>query len=73
VRAANGATPNVGQPNTQVQEDAMRDSHVTLEQFPTATTGVQAAHSPNSFELADGERFDLRIAPVTKLFDGKPV
>jgi FtsP/CotA-like multicopper oxidase with cupredoxin domain len=24
------------------------------------------AHSPESFEFVDGDRFDLRIAPVTK-------
>jgi FtsP/CotA-like multicopper oxidase with cupredoxin domain len=51
----------------------MRDSHAAFERFPTATTGVSAAQSPTSFELADGEQFDLRIAPVTKQFDGTPV
>ena len=55
------------------REDAMRDSQVAFDQFPTATTGVPAAQSPDSFELADGEQFDLRIAPVTKRFDGKPM
>jgi FtsP/CotA-like multicopper oxidase with cupredoxin domain len=63
------ATQNTG----RLEEDAMRDSHATFEQFPMTTTSVPAAHSPSSFELADGERFDLRIGPVTKQFDGKPV
>ena len=36
--------------------------------FPTATAGLPVAHPPESFELVDGDRFDLRIAPVTKRF-----
>jgi FtsP/CotA-like multicopper oxidase with cupredoxin domain len=34
--------------------------------FPTATTGLPEAHSPESIELADGAEFDLRIGPVAK-------
>src|SRR5512134_1400275 len=34
--------------------------------FPTETAGLPAARSSESIELADGDRFDLRIAPVAK-------
>src|SRR5437588_8214216 len=36
------------------------------EQFPTAVAGLPAARPPEIVELADGEEFDLRIAPVAK-------
>src|SRR6059058_3457899 len=36
------------------------------EQFPTAVAGLPAARTPEIVELADGEEFDLRIAPVAK-------
>jgi len=36
------------------------------DHFPTATTGLPEARSRDLVELADGERFDLRIAPVAK-------
>ena len=34
--------------------------------FPTDTAGLPQARSPQSFDLADGATFDLRIAPVAK-------
>ena len=34
--------------------------------FPTDTTGLPAAGRSAVVELADGDRFDLRIAPVSK-------
>jgi FtsP/CotA-like multicopper oxidase with cupredoxin domain len=34
--------------------------------FPTETTGLPAARSPESIELSDGDQFDLHIAPVSK-------
>ena len=34
--------------------------------FPTSTTGLSAARQTDIIELADGERFELRIAPVTR-------
>jgi FtsP/CotA-like multicopper oxidase with cupredoxin domain len=34
--------------------------------FPTGTEGLPAAHSPEIVELGNGERFELRIAPVAK-------
>jgi FtsP/CotA-like multicopper oxidase with cupredoxin domain len=42
--------------------------HVTSssEHFPTDPAGLQPAHPPRSFELQDGDRFELRIAPVAK-------
>jgi FtsP/CotA-like multicopper oxidase with cupredoxin domain len=36
------------------------------EQFPTAIAGLPVARSPEIVQLADGEEFDLRIAPVAK-------
>jgi FtsP/CotA-like multicopper oxidase with cupredoxin domain len=37
-----------------------------MDHFPTATAGLAAAHRPELVELGDGDRFELRIAPVTK-------
>jgi FtsP/CotA-like multicopper oxidase with cupredoxin domain len=54
-------------------EDAMREPAPSSDHFPTTTVDVPAAQSTTSFELADGAEFDLRIAPVTRLFGGKPV
>jgi FtsP/CotA-like multicopper oxidase with cupredoxin domain len=34
--------------------------------FPTDAAGLPAARSPELVELADGDQFDLRIAPVAK-------
>jgi FtsP/CotA-like multicopper oxidase with cupredoxin domain len=34
--------------------------------FPTDASGLPEARAPELVELADGERFDLRIAPVAK-------
>ena len=36
------------------------------DHFPGETAGLPVARAPQSFELADGDRFDLRIAPVAK-------
>jgi FtsP/CotA-like multicopper oxidase with cupredoxin domain len=38
----------------------------SFDHFPTETAGLPAAGSPELVELADGDEFDLRIAPVTK-------
>jgi FtsP/CotA-like multicopper oxidase with cupredoxin domain len=38
----------------------------TSHHFPTDTTGLPTAASAEVVELADGDHFDLRIAPVTK-------
>jgi FtsP/CotA-like multicopper oxidase with cupredoxin domain len=53
-------------------EDAMREPVASSDHFPTTTTDLSTAQLPTSVELADGAQFNLRIAPVTKLFDGKP-
>ena len=50
----------------------MREPVASSDHFPTTTTDLLTAQLPTSVELADGAQFDLRIAPVTKLFDGKP-
>src|SRR3954451_3840379 len=38
----------------------------TTDHFPTDTTGLPEAASPEVVELADGAEFDLRITPVAK-------
>ena len=38
----------------------------SMDQFPTETAGLPAARRSDVVELAEGERFELRIAPVTK-------
>ena len=38
----------------------------TSEHFSTETAGLAQARQPEIVELADGDRFDLRIAPVVK-------
>jgi FtsP/CotA-like multicopper oxidase with cupredoxin domain len=40
--------------------------NTTSQHFPRETAGLPAARSTEIVELADGERFELRIAPVTK-------
>jgi hypothetical protein len=45
----------------------MEHDHVGIdsaEQFPTDTEGLQEARPPRIAELSNGDRFDLRIAPV---------
>ena len=51
----------------------MREPVPSSDHFPVTTAGLPTVQSSTSFELADGAQFDLRIAPVTKLFGGKPV
>lgn len=43
------------------------------EYFPTDTAGLPAARSPEVVEFADGDEFDLRIAPVAKQLGGGAV
>jgi FtsP/CotA-like multicopper oxidase with cupredoxin domain len=38
----------------------------SMDRFPTETAGLPAARRADVVELAEGERFELRIAPVTK-------
>jgi FtsP/CotA-like multicopper oxidase with cupredoxin domain len=38
----------------------------TSDRFPTDPFGLPEAHAPELVELADGDRYDLRIAPVAK-------
>jgi FtsP/CotA-like multicopper oxidase with cupredoxin domain len=38
----------------------------TSDRFPTDARGLPEARSPEVVELADGDRFDLRITPVAK-------
>jgi FtsP/CotA-like multicopper oxidase with cupredoxin domain len=46
----------------------MRNRLQALDRFPITTTGLLPADAPELFQPADGDRFDLRIAPVTKRF-----
>ena len=43
------------------------------DDFPTTTTGLLEAHRPEEVQVADGERFELRIAPVVKRIAGSDV
>jgi FtsP/CotA-like multicopper oxidase with cupredoxin domain len=36
------------------------------DRFPTSTAGLPEARAPETVELSDGDRFELRIAPVAK-------
>ena len=52
--------------HTDVMEDQMRDALSAADHFPTQTGDLAKAHSTEFTTLADGDQFDLRIAPVTK-------
>ena len=43
-----------------------RDTQVETDQFSREITGLPEAHVPETVELADGERFEIEIAPVAK-------
>src|SRR5215204_297705 len=42
-------------------------------EFPTSTEGLEEARRPDVVELSDGDKFELRIAPVTKEIGGNSV
>ena len=44
----------------------MQHSTLNADPFPTDAAGLAAAHGPEYVELADGDQFDLRIAPFAK-------
>jgi FtsP/CotA-like multicopper oxidase with cupredoxin domain len=54
-------------------EDSMQRSEATLNTFPTATAGLPATQPTASFDLLDGDQFDLRISPVSKRFGDREV
>jgi FtsP/CotA-like multicopper oxidase with cupredoxin domain len=56
-----------------VMEGEMRNSTVAESHFPTEAAGLPPAHTPKAIELADGDQFDLRIAPVAKQLGGATV
>src|ERR671917_1170402 len=45
----------------------------TRDHFPTDVEGLPEARPPELVELSDGDRFDLRIAPVAKRLGGATV
>ena len=45
----------------------------THDHFPTDVAGLPEARSPEHAELADGDTFELRIAPVAKRIGDQPV
>jgi FtsP/CotA-like multicopper oxidase with cupredoxin domain len=45
----------------------------TSDQFSTATAGLPEASAPEVVQLRDGDRFELRIAPVVKRLGGSLV
>ncbi|HSL23968.1 MAG TPA: multicopper oxidase family protein [Vicinamibacterales bacterium] len=46
---------------------------IPSDHFPRETAGLPEAHAPESVDMANGDRFDLRIAPVTKRVGGATV
>ncbi|HEX5759464.1 MAG TPA: multicopper oxidase domain-containing protein [Thermoanaerobaculia bacterium] len=46
---------------------------LTSDPFPTDAAGLPEARPPEPVELGDGDRFDLRIAPVAKRLGGAAV
>jgi FtsP/CotA-like multicopper oxidase with cupredoxin domain len=58
-------TETDGPPRTS-HDPQEADMTTSSDYFPTETTGLPAARSPELFELADGDEFDLRISPVAK-------
>src|SRR5215813_1613959 len=56
-----------------MQQHAHADSPISAESFPTDPTGLPEATRPELLELADGDEFRLRIAPVAKRLDGTTV
>jgi FtsP/CotA-like multicopper oxidase with cupredoxin domain len=55
------------------KEDSMQHSVATPSEFPTATKGLPAARTTESFELTDGQQFDLHISPVAKRYGDQDV
>ena len=49
------------------------ESHTKTTEFPRETAGLPEANAPEVVELADGDRFELEIAPVTKRIDDATV
>jgi hypothetical protein len=45
----------------------------STDHFPRDVSGLPEARRPELVELADGEEFELRIAPVAKELDGTTV
>src|SRR5262249_82691 len=56
-----------------MQQHAYADSPISAESCPTDPGGVPEATRPELLELADGDEFRLRIAPVAKRLDGTTV
>jgi FtsP/CotA-like multicopper oxidase with cupredoxin domain len=49
-----------------MSEHAHHSRGATVDRLPTETEGLPEARRPEHVELADGDAFDLEIAPVTK-------
>jgi hypothetical protein len=47
-------------------EGEMRDSLLISDHFPRQTADLAAAVAPQVVHLSNGDRVDLRIAPVTR-------
>jgi FtsP/CotA-like multicopper oxidase with cupredoxin domain len=60
------AAADVNRTLTDVMEDEMKDLATTADRFPNEVTGLPTSGAVELIELADGDRFELRIAPVTK-------
>src|SRR5262245_3875981 len=53
--------------------DVMNDITTLTDEFPRATDGLAQSHTTQLFELNHTDQFELRITPVTKQLDGRPV
>src|SRR5262245_64729002 len=49
-----------------MQHQARHESPTRQESFPTDPSGLPEATRPELLELADGDAFDLHVAPVAK-------
>lgn len=60
------AAADVNRTLTNVMEDEMKDLATTADQFTNDVTDLPTSGTAELIELANGDRFELRIAPVTK-------
>jgi hypothetical protein len=56
-----------------MQHDALSDSPMSAESFPTDPSGLPEATRPPLLELADGDDLHLQIGPVAKRLEDTTV
>ncbi|HET7379288.1 MAG TPA: multicopper oxidase domain-containing protein [Gaiellales bacterium] len=65
-RAKSGRSYIISERPYLSRESEENQMSTTSDQFPSETVGLPKARLTELVELADGDQFDLRIAPVTK-------